>query len=72
MTLAQWIDEIVAIAGAAIAAAYPTTDSRAIIGLQESVGQASLELIYVAHGDRMHDGRLKARINSGGCIGRAS
>ena len=34
---------------------YLATDIRAVTGLQEFVGEAPVELIYVAHGDRMHD-----------------
>jgi nitroreductase len=34
---------------------YLDTDIRATTGLQEFVGEAPVELIYVAHGDRMHD-----------------
>lgn len=34
---------------------YLDTDIRAATGLQEFVGEAPVELIYVAHGDRMHD-----------------
>lgn len=34
---------------------YLAMDIRAVTGLQECVGEAPVELIYVAHGDRMHD-----------------
>lgn len=34
---------------------YLSTDIRAQTGFQDFVGQAPLNLIYVAHGDRMHD-----------------
>ncbi|MFC5581124.1 nitroreductase family protein [Rhodanobacter terrae] len=34
---------------------YLATDIRATTGLQEFVGEAPVELIYVAHGDRMRD-----------------
>lgn len=48
---------------------YLDTDIRAITGLQEFVGEAPVELIYVAHGDRMpdvvaEDRRLFASVDS--------
>jgi len=40
---------------------YLSTDIRAMTGLQEFVGEAPLELVYVAHGDRMRDVAVEDR-----------